>query len=114
MSLNSFLTIIGILLIICLAVIIGLVILEAVVQIRSRYHCEVCGKHFELKDTAKYIVRPFLAGKLECFDCPHCGCQNIVGVHKEDNQSNCNEIKVGDLEPGESVDIEIGAVNINE
>ncbi len=51
--------------------------------------CSICGRRFKLLAENRYevVIRP--AG-LNCltegttyynaFDCPHCGCQNIVGV----------------------------------
>lgn len=46
--------------------------------------CGICGKEFELKKENKYIVQNVsLTGMLnrnyhEAFDCPYCGCQNVV------------------------------------
>lgn len=51
------------------------------------YKCKVCGKEFELKAENKYLTEGIvgLAAVLfpvrrvvECFDCPHCGCQNSI------------------------------------
>ena len=51
--------------------------------------CNVCGRRFKLLAKNRYEVVRKPAG-LNClteattyynaFDCPHCGCQNIVGV----------------------------------
>lgn len=51
--------------------------------------CNVCGRRFRLLAKNRYEVVRRPAG-LNClvegtvyynaFDCPHCGCQNIVGV----------------------------------
>ena len=51
--------------------------------------CNVCGRRFRLLAKNRYEVVKRPAG-LNCltqgtvyynaFDCPHCGCQNIVGV----------------------------------
>lgn len=49
--------------------------------------CKVCNKEFELKKENKYIVNAkgtFLPpDKREAFNCPYCGCQNIVGLYFE-------------------------------
>lgn len=58
--------------------------------------CTVCGRRFRLLAKNRYEVVKRPAG-LNCltqgtvyfnaFDCPHCGCQNIVGVlEKERNE----------------------------
>lgn len=52
--------------------------------------CKVCGKQFDLKKENKYIVREnkgingIASGtkKFECFDCPNCGCQNILNIRE--------------------------------
>jgi predicted RNA-binding Zn-ribbon protein involved in translation (DUF1610 family) len=52
--------------------------------------CKVCGKEFELIKDNKYVVQEnnginvAVSGrkKFECFDCPHCGCQNIVNIRE--------------------------------
>lgn len=54
--------------------------------------CKVCKRFFRLKAEKKYLVtkNPTLAealtgesGKvMECFDCPKCGCQNIVNIRE--------------------------------
>lgn len=51
--------------------------------------CNICGKRFRLLKSNRYEVVKSPVG-LNCltqgityynaFDCPHCGCQNIVGV----------------------------------
>ena len=55
--------------------------------------CKVCGKRFRLLAKNKYIalertgpleVLTKPAKEFECFDCPVCGCQNIVNI-REDN-----------------------------
>lgn len=56
--------------------------------------CKVCGKRFKLRIENKYDVRKTVglsdvfSGKTtgtvyECFDCPICGCQNIVNVREK-------------------------------
>lgn len=60
--------------------------------------CKVCGKLFRLKANRRYevISNPvglgFLVEKphiLECFDCPRCGCQNMVNVREVG--TTCND-----------------------
>ena len=54
--------------------------------------CKICGKRFNPKKELKYTVvkKPVGVGVLtestkiyECFDCPKCGCQNMVNIRKE-------------------------------
>ena len=59
--------------------------------------CKVCGKEFELKNDNRYVVLKNKGNmimhdyhKYEAFDCPFCGCQNIVNkrfdeYHKQEN-----------------------------
>jgi DNA-directed RNA polymerase subunit RPC12/RpoP len=54
--------------------------------------CNVCGKRFRLKKENKYevkeinilreIANPGVVS--EAFDCPRCGCQNIVNERRKD------------------------------
>lgn len=52
--------------------------------------CKVCGKQFDLIKENKYIVQEnkgingITTGtkKFECFDCPRCGCQNVLNVRE--------------------------------
>lgn len=55
--------------------------------------CKICEKEFELKKEEKYLatekVTAFgtlakLPKTFEAFDCPHCGCQNIVNIREEE------------------------------
>ena len=43
--------------------------------------CKVCGKQFDLIKENKGI-NGIATGtkKFECFDCPHCGCQNVLNI----------------------------------
>lgn len=53
--------------------------------------CKICGKRFELRKENRYDAIDIPVG-LDCltqpsiyynaFDCPYCGCQNIVGKIK--------------------------------
>lgn len=52
--------------------------------------CKVCSRRFKLNKRNKYLVEKsggLVAWALpeeiyEAFDCPRCGCQNIVNVRK--------------------------------
>lgn len=53
--------------------------------------CKICGRMFRLKSENRYEIVKVPVGLLsltkdteifECFDCPHCGCQNIVNVRE--------------------------------
>ena len=57
---------------------------------KGMYTCKVCGRDFALMEEEHYITKSprktglaSIAGGEEhlhdAFDCPHCGCQNIVG-----------------------------------
>lgn len=56
--------------------------------------CKVCGYNFELKKENKYIVServfPFFDYH-EAFDCPKCGCQNIVNRRYVELKEDENE-----------------------
>lgn len=59
---------------------------------RHKNKCKICGYKFYLTKDNLYTVKerlsvaealtkqPFIA---EAFDCPMCGCQNIVGIREE-------------------------------
>ena len=58
--------------------------------------CKICGKYFKLKAENRYeaIKAPTLAEVLtakaityECFDCPKCGCQNLVNIREANNEA---------------------------
>lgn len=54
--------------------------------------CNSCGRYFILRKENRYeIVRPRTVSEvfngesptvIECFDCPKCGCQNVVNVRE--------------------------------
>lgn len=53
--------------------------------------CKICGKRFKLIKENKYLATEkkgaleelTKASKIfEAFDCPHCGCQNIVNTRE--------------------------------
>ena len=63
--------------------------------------CKVCGKRFELEKSNRYDVVKNPEGlqaltqsstTYEAFDCPKCGCQNIVGI-REIGDSNDEYIR---------------------
>ena len=53
--------------------------------------CKICGKRFKLIKENRYLAEEKI-GALEClkkasktfeaFDCPYCGCQNIVNIRE--------------------------------
>ena len=54
--------------------------------------CKVCNRYFKAKKENKYEVTKEPAGlnnlvegtkTYECFDCPKCGCQNVVNVREK-------------------------------
>ena len=60
--------------------------------------CKVCGRDFPLIAEEHYVARnvektgiiPAIRGQEEAtqydaFDCPHCGCQNVIQERKEVN-----------------------------
>ena len=45
--------------------------------------CSICGRRFRLLAENRYEVKTRVVERTiyyNAFDCPHCGCQNIVGV----------------------------------
>lgn len=53
--------------------------------------CKVCGKKLTLCSDLRYEVTRFsyLSEEptiYEAFDCPKCGCQNIVGIRETKNE----------------------------
>lgn len=55
----------------------------------KRLRCKVCGARFNISKEDRYIAQERLTGfesitkapkDFECFDCPECGCQNIVSI----------------------------------
>ena len=53
--------------------------------------CKICGKLFRLKASRRYEVISYPVGlacltqkaqTFECFDCPRCGCQNMVNIRE--------------------------------
>ncbi len=55
--------------------------------------CKICEKEFELKKEEKYLATEKVAAfgtlaklpkTFEAFDCPHCGCQNIVNIREKE------------------------------
>ena len=70
------------------------------------YKCKICSKEFELKKEFHYISRDKettgivnVAKKEEVkifdtFDCPHCGCQNVMQERKRKRADKSNAIAV--------------------
>lgn len=62
--------------------------------------CNVCGRRFRLRAKNRYevAIRPVGLNCLtqgtvyyNAFDCPHCGCQNIVGIFEQVNRKDNEE-----------------------
>lgn len=60
---------------------------------RGMKRCEICGNRFRLlaKNRYEIVKRPTglncltqAAVYFNAFDCPHCGCQNVIGVVEKD------------------------------
>ena len=58
--------------------------------------CKVCGKRLLLKSDLRYEITKYPVGlnvlvenptTYECFDCSHCGCQNIVNIREANNEA---------------------------
>lgn len=61
-------------------------------KIKGMHTCDVCGRDFPLIAEERYTVRGTEksgiaiaisfeeANRYDAFDCPHCGCQNIVNL----------------------------------
>lgn len=64
--------------------------------------CKICEKEFELKKEEKYLATEKVAAfgtlaklpkTFEAFDCPYCGCQNIVNIREE--EATKSEVRMG-------------------
>lgn len=62
--------------------------------------CKICGKEFELKKENKYLATEKIAAfgaftelpkTFEAFDCPYCGCQNIVNIREKGKEDDSME-----------------------
>lgn len=62
--------------------------------------CKICGKRFKLIKENRYLATEntgVLAAMaklpkiFEAFDCPRCGCQNIVNIREETVERSRNE-----------------------
>lgn len=73
----------------------GTIRLEVVNMVKGMTTCKVCGRDFPLLGEDHYIARdpektgvvPVISGKdesiwFDAFDCPHCGCQNVMQSRK--------------------------------
>lgn len=73
---------------------IGTVEVEITNKVKAIYECTVCGRMFPLIEEEHYIAREQEIKGIstivkseepelyDAFDCPHCGCQNVVQVRK--------------------------------
>ena len=69
--------------------------------------CKICHKRFMLDKNHRYDVIKYPEGVLggltknsiiyDAFDCPHCGCQNIVNV-REPVRMSLDDIKTEEEE----------------
>ena len=59
----------------------------------KKIKCKVCGKRFVAQNEKRYIAHQSVQGimpltfrkpKLECFDCPRCGCQVVANIRNEE------------------------------
>ena len=63
---------------------------EQVDTLKKKCYCKICGEELERIKENKYIIQEnkgmygITTGtkKFECFDCPHCGCQNILNIRE--------------------------------
>lgn len=52
----------------------------------KKLKCKVCGHRFPIQGSTRYLVKDVSIMYIhrgnyhECFDCPACGCQTIVGT----------------------------------
>lgn len=62
--------------------------------------CKICGKRFKLMKKNRYLATEKIgalegltkASKIfEAFDCPHCGCQNIVNIREKGEENDSME-----------------------
>lgn len=57
-------------------------------------HCKICKRRFGLKKEIRYTavraesIFPIKSVLYDAFDCPHCGCQNIVGIRESEVKIN--------------------------
>ena len=65
-----------------------MIALQAITESAEYMNCKICNKEFELLKENRYMVtngnlkeisKNGLSCVFEAFDCPYCGCQNIVG-----------------------------------
>lgn len=60
-------------------------------KVKGIYTCNVCGRDFPLLFEEQYIARDSMPAEFaaltadnqyDAFDCPHCGCQNVIQPRK--------------------------------
>lgn len=80
-------------------------------KIKGMYTCDVCGRDFPLIAEERHTVRGTErsgiataisfeeADRYDAFDCPHCGCQNVVNLRLREERG-CRE---GERAGGEGV-----------
>ena len=90
-------------------------------KIKGMYTCGVCGLNFPLIAEERYTVRNTEksgiataisfeeADRYDAFDCPHCGCQNVVNLRMRELEPvdgdcpTCDHEECGCREGGEGV-----------
>lgn len=66
--------------------------------ITKKKNCRICGEKLELLKENKYLVETrktegmsIVLKSYECFDCPKCGCQNILNIREgREEKENSN------------------------
>ena len=62
--------------------------------------CKICGKRFKLMKENRYLATEKIGARegltkaakiFEAFDCPHCGCQNIVNIREKGEENDSME-----------------------
>lgn len=73
-------------------------------RIIGAFTCRVCGRTFPLITEKHYVVRASVGNGVlsslasvepelhDAFDCPHCGCQNLVGVRLRVNDPTSEQV----------------------
>lgn len=79
-------------------------------RIMGAFTCRVCGRTFPLIAEKHYVARAGVGNGVlsslastepelhDAFDCPHCGCQNTVGLRLRENNLTTPEQVDGEEE----------------
>lgn len=61
-------------------------------MVKKKRKCRACGFKFRLEKENRYLAKKSVSlvesssekpTIFEVFDCPNCGCQNIVGIYEQ-------------------------------